>query len=40
MSDAAIATAKKKGSSVTREDFVFPNWNPHTDYTAADYKNL
>lgn len=38
--DTAIATAKKKGSSVTRDDFVFPNWNPEQDYTAADYKNL
>jgi len=38
--DTAIATAKKKGSTVTREDFVFPNWNPQQDYTAADYKQL
>lgn len=38
--DAAIAAAKKKGSTVTRDDFAFSNWNPNTDYTAADYKKL
>jgi multiple sugar transport system substrate-binding protein len=38
--DDAIAAAKKKGSSVTRDDFVFPNWDPATDYTTADYKQL
>lgn len=38
--DTAIAAAKKKGSTVTRDDFVFPNWDPNSDYTAADYKEL
>jgi multiple sugar transport system substrate-binding protein len=38
--DDAIAAAKKKGSSVTRDDFVFPNWDPATDYTTADYQQL
>lgn len=38
--DTAIAAAKKKGSTVTRDDFAFPNWDPNTDYTAADYKQL
>lgn len=38
--DTAIAAAKKKGSTVTRDDFVFPNWDPNVDYTAADYQEL
>jgi multiple sugar transport system substrate-binding protein len=38
--DTAIAAAKKKGSTVTRDDFVFPNWDRNTDYTADDYKEL
>lgn len=38
--DVAIAAAKKKGLTVTRDDFAFANWDPHRDYTAADYKNL
>lgn len=36
--DQAIAAAKKKGVKVSREDFVFPNWDPEKDYTADDYK--
>lgn len=38
--DTAIAAAKKKGSTVTRDDFVFANWDPQVDYTAADYEKL
>jgi multiple sugar transport system substrate-binding protein len=38
--DDAIAAAKKKGSTVSRDDFAFPNWNPQKDYTAADYQAL
>lgn len=38
--DAAITAAAKRGSSVTRDDFVFPNWDRHRDYSAQDYKEL
>lgn len=38
--DAAIAAARAKGANVTRDDWVFPNWNPANDYGAADYKGL
>lgn len=35
--DDAIAAARKKGEKVSRDDYVFPNWNPRKDYTKADY---
>ncbi|MFD2081726.1 multiple sugar transport system substrate-binding protein [Actinopolymorpha cephalotaxi] len=38
--DTAIATAKKKGSTVTRDDYAFGNWDPAKDYTGDDYKAL
>lgn len=39
--DVAIAAAKKdKGSTITRDDWVFPNWDPTKDYTLEDYKEL
>ncbi|RCK70207.1 extracellular solute-binding protein [Desertihabitans brevis] len=38
--DDAIAAAAAKGSTVTREDYVFENWDPTRDYTAADYEAL
>lgn len=39
--DDAIATAKKeKGSSITRDDWKFSNWDPTKDYTLEDYKAL
>lgn len=38
--DSAIATAKKKGAKVSREDYVFDNWDPAKDYTKADYEAL
>jgi multiple sugar transport system substrate-binding protein len=38
--DAAIAAARKKGAQVSRDDYVFPNWDPSQDYTAADYDEL
>jgi len=37
--NAAIEQAKASGAKVSREDFVFPNWNPEQDYTADDYKS-
>ncbi|PSL08417.1 carbohydrate ABC transporter substrate-binding protein (CUT1 family) [Haloactinopolyspora alba] len=37
--DAAIAEAKKlDGSTATREDWIFPNWDPKKDYTVEDYQ--
>lgn len=38
--DQAIAAARAKGANVTRDDWVFPNWNPAQDYSASDYKGL
>lgn len=38
--DDAIAAAKKEGADVSRNDYVFPNWDPTTDYTQADYEAL
>lgn len=33
----AIVTATKKGARVSRDDWKFPNWDPHKDYTKSDY---
>jgi multiple sugar transport system substrate-binding protein len=38
--DRAIAAAQAKGANVSRDDFVFPNWDPSTDYTAELYDAL
>lgn len=38
--DAAIKAAAKKGCTVTRDDYAFPNWNPEQDYVTADYQAL
>lgn len=38
--DAAIAAAAKKGAKVSREDWVFPNWDPSKPYTRKDYDAL
>lgn len=35
--DSAIAAAVKDGAKVSREDWVFSNWDPSRDYGAADY---
>jgi len=35
--ERAIKAAQAKGAKVTRDDFVFPNWDPMKDYTDADY---
>lgn len=32
--DDAIAKAKKKGAKVSRDDFVFKDWNPRKPYTS------
>jgi multiple sugar transport system substrate-binding protein len=36
----AIKAAQAKGAKVTRDDWVFPNWDPTKDYTDADYQAL
>jgi len=38
--DRAIKAAQAKGAKVTRDDFVFPNWDPTKDYIDADYAAL
>lgn len=38
--DNAIATVQKSGGKITRDDYVFPNWDPSKDYTQADYEAL
>jgi len=38
--DRAIKAAQAKGATVSRDDFVFPNWDPAKDYTDADYAAL
>lgn len=36
--DQAVAEARKEGVKVSREDFVFRNWDPSRDYTSEDYE--
>lgn len=38
--DDAIAAAMKKGSTATRDDFRFDNWDRTKDYGDADYQAL
>lgn len=38
--DKAIAAARKNGADVSRDDYVFPNWDPNKDYTLSDYEDL
>lgn len=38
--DQAIAKAQNDGATVSRDDYVFPNWDPATDYLEADYAGL
>lgn len=38
--DRAIKAAQDAGAQVTRDDFVFANWDPARDYTDADYAAL
>ncbi|MFN3980165.1 MAG: sugar ABC transporter substrate-binding protein, partial [Caldilinea sp.] len=35
--DRAIKAAREKGANVSRDDYVFSNWDPMQDYTEADY---
>ena len=38
--DDAIKAAQAKGAKVSRQDWVFPNWDPTKAYTGADYQAL
>ncbi|MGN6759003.1 MAG: ABC transporter substrate-binding protein [Thermomicrobiales bacterium] len=38
--DRAIKAAQGKGAKVSRNDFIFPNWDPTKDYTKEDYQAL
>lgn len=38
--DAAIKAAQAKGAQVSRDDWIFPNWDPSRDYTKEDYDAL
>lgn len=38
--ERAIKAAQDAGAQVTRDDFVFANWDPSRDYTDADYAAL
>jgi multiple sugar transport system substrate-binding protein len=35
--DRAIKAAQDKGAQISRDDYVFSNWDPMQDYTQADY---
>jgi len=38
--ERAIGAATEGGATVSRDDFVFPNWDPSVDYTAEMYDAL
>ena len=38
--DDAIAKAKADGAKVSRDDFVFADWDPNKDFGPADYAKL
>lgn len=38
--DRAIAAAQENGAEVSRDDWVFPNWDPTQDYTEEMYQEL
>lgn len=38
--ERAIGAAQAMGAQVSRDDWVFPNWDPARDYTAEDYAAL
>jgi multiple sugar transport system substrate-binding protein len=38
--ERAIKAAQESGADVSRDDFVFPNWDPTQDYTEAQYEEL
>jgi multiple sugar transport system substrate-binding protein len=38
--DRAIEAAVAKGAEVSRDDWLFPNWDPSVNYTEAEYAAL
>jgi len=36
--ERAIAAAQEAGAEVTRDDFIFANWDPAEEYTADNYE--
>jgi multiple sugar transport system substrate-binding protein len=38
--ERSIEAARQKGAEVSRDDWVFPNWNPREDYTPDKYDEL
>lgn len=38
--DDAIAAAREAGAKVSRDDLVFPDWDPRKDFTADDYRRM
>jgi multiple sugar transport system substrate-binding protein len=38
--ERAIKAAQDKGAEVSRDDWVFANWDPTRDYTEEDYQAL
>ena len=38
--DRAIAAAQEKGADVSRDDYVFPNWDANEDYGEEKYAEL
>ncbi len=38
--DRAITAAQDKGAEVSRDDWVFPNWDPTQDYSEEKYAEL
>jgi multiple sugar transport system substrate-binding protein len=38
--ERAIEAARGNGAEVSRDDWVFPNWDPTQDYTEEDYQAL
>lgn len=38
--DRAISAASDEGANVSRDDFVFPNWDPSQNYTQVQYEEL
>jgi multiple sugar transport system substrate-binding protein len=38
--ERSIEAAREKGAEVSRDDWVFPNWDPTQDYTDEDYAAL
>jgi multiple sugar transport system substrate-binding protein len=38
--DRAIQAAVDEGAQVSRDDWVFPNWDPRQDYGLEKYEEL